>query len=355
MKIRTKDYSREIEENILKQQEITKSDQVIAKIIQAEELAKSKESQVIYIPASASSLPKKERQITRRTHLKEGNACNRYDDLSYWYEDTDITAIASLLIKDFKNISFIGAIGRSQYQSVDAKKILETKKVELSVDKRLTGIYNTVGNHWVAFIVFKDVEGSVTCCYKDSLGKERIDFEQDIKAVFTEVKINCLQKGQAEQKLEYDNIISDGKGLVSCGVFALKNLSILAGCKNIDECWSAEYYNPGDNEIQYRDTLKYNREEYGLLYAKSIYDGLPDNDNRLKDFIDQLKLGGGEKLDESLISELAKQVDVSVEEIQKIIQGDGKVSYIKIAGNPSETVEDSKSIVDNKTTSVTKK
>jgi hypothetical protein len=285
MKIRTKDYSREIKdrEKTLKQQDIIKSDQVIAEIMQAEELVKLGKSQAVGIPAGISLFPEKERQITRRAHLKEGNACNRYDDLSYWYEDTDITAIASLLIKDFENISFVGTIGRSQYQSVDAEEILRSKKVDLSVDKRLVGIYNTGRNHWIAFIIFKDLVGRTTCCYKDSLGKETIDFEYDIKAVFTGVKINCLQKGQAEQKLEYDNKISGRNGLVSCGVFALKNLGTLARCGNIDECWNARYYSPGDNEDQYRDTLKCNRKEYGLLYARSTYDSLQESEIRLKD------------------------------------------------------------------------
>ncbi|MDF3048201.1 MAG: hypothetical protein K0R73_1319, partial [Candidatus Midichloriaceae bacterium] len=319
-------------------------DYAIAQAMQEEELA-----------YEALPLPKKERHMEKVVNPQLGNAFNRYDDLGYWYQDSDITAVAKLLLKDFENTEFVGAIGRCKYQSVDAKEILKRKEKELEAEKKLTGIYNTGGNHWIAFIIFKDAAGKITCVYKDSRGKERIDFEQDIKTVFIGVKINRLQKGQAEQKLEYDNIISGGNGLVSCGIFALKNLVILARCESIDDCWNAGYYSPGDTEIQYRDTLKCNREEYGLLYAKSIYEGLQDNDSRLKDFIDQLKLEDREKLDESLISELAKQVDVSVEEIKKIIQGEGKVSYIKIAGNPSETVEDSKSIVDNKTTSVTKK
>jgi ankyrin repeat protein len=281
-------------------------------------------------------LPEETRQI------EKCNAFNTCRDLGYWYQDSDITAIASLLIKDFENISFVGAIGRSQYQSVDAKKILESKKVELTADKRLVGIYNTGGNHWIAFIIFKDLVGRTTCCYKDSLGEERIDFEQDVGAVFTEVKINCLQKGQAEQTEELDNAIADNNGLVSCGVFALKNLGTLTSCANFGE---AEFYNPGKNLEEYEYNVRAARREYGLLYAKSIYDGLPDNDNRLKELFIELKITSEQKKDIELLKDLSEALCIDLEEIRQAL-GIVDVSSIKNTRKSDVTLEDAVEAID---------
>jgi hypothetical protein len=250
--------------------------------------------------------------VKHKGNVQDGNAFNRYNDLEYWYQDLDLINIGSLILKDKENVEFIGAIGRGNRliagNNADAKAVLASKKEELETGKRLAGIYNTEGNHWIVFTIFKDVAGKVTCAYKDSLGKKRDDFESDIKQSFgEETSISCLAEGQAEQIEKLDNAIAGNKGLVSCGIFALKNLYILADCSNFAE---VKFYNPGSNSFrEYESNIRDSRREYGLLYVKRIYDELPDNENRLRDLFQELNADLRE-IDNELLKELVAKIDV---------------------------------------------
>ncbi|MDF3048069.1 MAG: hypothetical protein K0R73_1187, partial [Candidatus Midichloriaceae bacterium] len=279
-------------------------------------------------------LPRKTRQIEKIFNPQLCNAFNRCAGLGYWYQDSDITAIAKLLLKDFENIELIEAIGRSQYQSVDAKEILKNKKEKLETGKKLIGIYNTEGKHWIAFIIFNGAAGKITCVYKDSLGEKRDDFESDIKQAFgEETSISCLAEGQAEQTEELDNAIADNKGLVSCGIFALKNLGILTSCANFGE---AEFYNPGKNLEEYECNIRAARREYGLLYARSTYDSLQESEIRLKDLFIELKITSEQKKDDELLKDLSEALCIDLEEVRKALVVGEKLEDVNSSGKPSE-------------------
>ncbi|MDF3047563.1 MAG: hypothetical protein K0R73_681 [Candidatus Midichloriaceae bacterium] len=284
--------------------DLTKSDSAVAEFLQVEEF-----SNIVSTESTRQRNP-----VKHKGNVQDGNAFNRYNDLGYWYQDLDLINIGSAILKDKENLVFIGAVGRGNKlvagNNADAKAVLASKKEELEAGKKLVGIYNTGSNHWVAFIIFEDTMGKVTCGYKDSLGKRRNDFVNDVKQAFgEETSISCLAEGAAEQTEYLDNAIASNKGLVSCGIFALKNLGILADCSNFAE---VKFYHPGRNFEEYKASMKSARREYGLLYAKKVYDALPDNENRLTDLLQELKANPRE-MDNRLRDELAAAIQVDAD------------------------------------------
>lgn len=215
-------------------------------------------------------MPKISRFEIGREHPEWINAFNSRNEFSYWYESHDMDVIGSFLIKNLirsggvggeRPLMYVAPFGREYGLGFEAQirsnstQIEQLKRLmpDVHAGKRLVGNFcistNGVwGNHWIAYHLHKNlVTGELKCFYKDSLDREREDFQLVIKSAFTSVieevvasnridgeeRLECgvevvvssiseisiirLDKGKKEQK--------DGS---NCGLFALKNMEIFA-------------------------------------------------------------------------------------------------------------------------------
>lgn len=189
------------------------------------------------------------------------NAFNRFDDPKYQYQDEDIRHIGTQIIKNLNrdDVVFVPPLGRGRgFESVDFQGVLKKYDQEL-ISKKLIGVYNTGGGegslngHWVTFCIIKK-GNNIHISYKDSLGYERKDFEEDIQKVYKNAQKPKFYGGKEQiEKLK-----------VSCGIFALKNMETL-----LDNSDEKKFFNAGASEEEYGKNIQDLRREYGILFAKA--------------------------------------------------------------------------------------
>ncbi|WP_039454467.1 AAA family ATPase [Candidatus Jidaibacter acanthamoebae] len=208
------------------------------------------------------------------------NAFNRYNDYQYKYQNSDISAIGKQLMSG----SFIHEIGKSSNYEIDkqhdytAFEIFKKYKEIIDKGEKKIGIYNTEGNHWIAFVIIK-LDHIIHCIYKDSLGSTTIDdFENDIKIAFgEEVKFKSY-KGKEQEDLKYYKGKENFKNeIITCGLFALKNAVLFSTKNTLDELIDIsldEFFNPATAPEGYESSIQSLRQEYAIIYAKNIYESL---------------------------------------------------------------------------------
>lgn len=208
------------------------------------------------------------------------NAFNQHKNIRYLYQCSDIRLVGQHLIKSLNNnnITYVGDVGRG-HGAIDDLSVFLKNKEKLQENRSLVGVYNTGGNHWIAFRIYKSQEG-IVIIYKDSLGEGSRDFEEYTRQALEEgVKLISILGN--EQKLEFEPYDPEiGRPAhKSCGIFALKNMVSLAklNVEKSDEQWFnkegmvPEFFNPGDNEQQYSDNILKTRKEFAIIYAKETY------------------------------------------------------------------------------------
>ncbi|WP_341793712.1 MULTISPECIES: tetratricopeptide repeat protein [unclassified Rickettsia] len=208
------------------------------------------------------------------------NAFNRYDDLEYQYQYDDIIYIGNKLIEEYnlssstKPIIFISPLGQdrdSEGIKIEASNLLRKAQSNLENEQKAVGIFNTGGNHWIAYLLFK-IEDSIQCLYKDSLGTKRNDFEQIFEEDFYKDKDYVdssirLINTEVEQILEFEPLIDSTHQHVSCGIFALKNMLVLAGINSSIQFESVlQFFTPGNTEESYTHSIVVARKELAKKY-----------------------------------------------------------------------------------------
>lgn len=220
-------------------------------------------------------------------HVHE-NAFNQYKNIEYEYQINDILYIGRRLIsevnKEEERVKFLGVLGEGRDAEIlSAQEYLTAYKNDLDSSTAIpvVGIFNPSkgdpnNGHWIGFCFLpqlnrKDNKMSLTVLYKDSLGEFQPGFEKIIKEIFglENIKqISIIQSGKKEQ-------IEDR--LTSCGVFALKNINILAHtiANNLDQFIhgydSYQFYNPNSDGSEYKKGILEQRREFAVVYAQAAY------------------------------------------------------------------------------------
>ena len=139
------------------------------------------------------------------------NAFNRKDDQNYYYQATDIRLIQNEIMKPFLGIFTIHEpIGDSRY----VNQVLSTLVLSLDEHKPTLCVYNLGNWHWVSFAALK-INDEVYVLYKDSKGTVNKKFEKLITEIDGATRF--ITNTSCEQ--------TSG---VECGIFALKNMLIMA-------------------------------------------------------------------------------------------------------------------------------
>ncbi|XP_065660753.1 uncharacterized protein LOC136084552 [Hydra vulgaris] len=211
------------------------------------------------------------------------NAFNNNDNLEYQYQYNDIRYIGYKLIEEHNKlinrtvpqIIFINPLRQGKDLGgveINATASLTKFKVSLDNNHKAVGIFNSGGNHWIAYALFKDGD-QIKCYYKDSLGKICKDFEQVFKDAF--YKDKCSVDGliqslgdSAEQNLDFEPLVYGDHQNVSCGIFALKNMLALADIDLLNP-FNIAFFTPGDTQEVYNQSIKAARQELAEKYLKS--------------------------------------------------------------------------------------
>lgn len=211
------------------------------------------------------------------------NAFNQYGSLSYQYQYDDIRYVGLQLVNEYntKNtVKLIDPIANGADLGgvkINAVNILKKAETDLNKNHKVIGVFNTNGNHWIAYVLFKH-EGQIKCLYKDSLGKNCKDFEMAFKGAFhVDVdkkdmdKLIKVANTNIEQKMEFEPLIAVGAHQhISCGVFALKNMIKLAGINpshfNSD---GIEFFEAGNNQEDYNRSILEARKQLAEKYLSS--------------------------------------------------------------------------------------
>jgi hypothetical protein len=161
-----------------------------------------------------NTVPDKQLQLTS----DKQNAFNQRYNTSYEYQDKDINYLASYLLKRLQDVQF------GIYHSNEGLGHTRLEDVVVNFpnfDKSIIGIYNP-GGHWVVFAI-TNIQNTGHVFYKDSLqyGKENFaKFKSSVKTAYPAIKdqnIHC----------KFGSIIEQTSGL-GCGIFALRNMQIIA-------------------------------------------------------------------------------------------------------------------------------
>lgn len=226
--------------------------------------------------------------VSQRNNIEAGeiqqNAFNNNDNLEYQYQYNDIRYIGNRLIGEYNKEQIL--LGRQPIILVDplrqgkdlggievkAADHLSKSKNDLNKNHKVVGVFNTDGNHWIAYVLLKHND-QIICYYKDSLGKICKDFEQAFKDAFYKDKIfvdGLIRPlgNKAEQNLDFEPLTYDTHQHVSCGIFALKNMLVLA---NIDPLQPNNilFFTPGDNQEEYNNSIIATRKELAKKYLVS--------------------------------------------------------------------------------------
>ena len=139
------------------------------------------------------------------------NAFNRKDDQNYYYQATDIRLIQNEIMKPFLgSFTIHEPIGDGRY----VNQVLSTLVLSLDEHKPTLCVYNLGNWHWVSFAALK-INDEVYVLYKDSKGTVNKKFEKLITEMYGAARF--ITNTSCEQ--------TSG---VECGIFALKNMLILA-------------------------------------------------------------------------------------------------------------------------------
>ena len=244
------------------------------------------------------------------------NAFNQYNNQQYQYQGTDIAAIIEQFKKEQKDESIIFAdvLGRGSSE-LNAETLLTKAKNKLKENnQKIVGVYNTGGNHWIAFAVTKQGD-KYTVNYKDSYGDKRNDLKNDFKKVFGE---NATFKSY-KSKEQNDT--------VNCGIFALKNMEVFAKTENLDNLQVKNFYNSENHENEYHAEIQNAREVLAGEYAKNIYDETKSDLEqrlRLQNFLDSHQAEA-----DLLKSELQKQgLDLPYVTVEVVSNSESNYEYV---------------------------
>ncbi len=204
------------------------------------------------------------------------NAFNDFGNLRYQYQYSDIEYIGKYLIKNQQNHNLIYASPLTAQEdedgmAVDPMEALKKFTNDINGGHNVVGIFNTGGNHWIAYILFKHEE-QIKCWYKDSLGQQRIDFESTVKNAFnlTDQVVKAVNNNK-EQNIDFEPVANYGiRAHVSCGVFALKNMLILGGLEQATlvqaNAANVAFFTPGTTLVDYDSAIKNTRTEFGKMF-----------------------------------------------------------------------------------------
>jgi hypothetical protein len=138
------------------------------------------------------------------------NAKTQKADSHYWYKATDIKNIvnSSAISTELERFHFL------QPQQAEHLQIDEVLPI-VNQGKAVFCIHNVGNMHWTTFCLMKKPDGKLVALYKDSLGDEDKKLTNLLKKQSIEVKCH---RGREQS--------GDGS---HCGVFALRNMCIMAG------------------------------------------------------------------------------------------------------------------------------
>ena len=228
-------------------------------------------SQTVPLEKQYSAVQKKD---TKRAKLSEPTATKtaqksfanvpdlpsgQWDDISrncftcsenqkYQFESTDILGVGNEMTRNWNNVIFVGALvwdgkasTRSDLETSDGQtsfNLLYDAVVLLlhpSAQKdKVVGAFNQGTNHWVAFCVLKTNTDALHLLIKDSFSTYHPSMiQQLLTACLWEANLHHLASSLIVHsgKLLLDaqqNVVTDQKDQVSCGVFALWNMRVLA-------------------------------------------------------------------------------------------------------------------------------
>ena len=139
------------------------------------------------------------------------NAFNQKDNQNYYYQATDIRLIQNEIMRHLSgNFTIHTPIGDGRY----ANQALSALVLSLDEHKPTLCIYNLGDWHWVSFAALK-INDEVYVLYKDSKGIVNEKLERLIKEIDESARF--ITNTSCEQSLG-----------VECGIFALKNMVIMA-------------------------------------------------------------------------------------------------------------------------------
>jgi len=183
------------------------------------------------------------------------NAFNQNNNMNYQYQGTDILTIGNMLLRDVKGVKFAGALG-SGHDQLNTVALLEPLLGDLQEGERIVGAYNIGTNHWIAFAIIRNDNEGIEVAYNDSLGHKREGFEKEMKEILgDDVEFHeYLEKTQKESPA------------IACGLFALKNIEVLARAEDIEN--AVGFYSPTGNYVA---GIKVLRKEYAVIYANEVH------------------------------------------------------------------------------------
>jgi GTPase SAR1 family protein len=182
------------------------------------------------------------------------NAFNQRSRVEYFYQATDISIIQKQLMIDPDRFSINEPLGNNIGGNILRGIQTLIEKLE-TTEKTTLGVYNLGNYHWVSMAVYKKGLSTVVL-YKDSYG-----FGNEVLAKYCEENgYEFLFNDQCEQTSGVD-----------CGIFALKNMQILAQNLQNDEPNFYRSFQKYKNFCSLSTAQSLRSRNYSNLYLAGIY------------------------------------------------------------------------------------
>jgi hypothetical protein len=205
------------------------------------------------------------------------NAFRKAFHKEYQFNNDDINRIGSQLMKDLPpNVVFKKVAVKTNDRGIICTDLQSTLGSNISEflknNGKVFGIYNTGSNHWISYVLI-ETGSTIYAYYKDSLNKEYVDFVEDIQAVFPDEVVEVRKIGNSkEQIIEFEHILApESYQHVNCGIFALRNMEILASTSTDDlltNSDSIQFFLGGTTEKEYHDNFTKQRKALAEQYLK---------------------------------------------------------------------------------------
>jgi len=194
--------------------------------------------------------------------INQKNASNQKNEPGYWYQATDIEPIQNEVMKKYSDLFRIHS-PLSDMSGSDDVLIRLLQDIE-SGGKTTLCVYNINHSHWVVFACLK-VNGKLTVLYKDSYGKSNKALAEKVEQVISGAEF--ISNTTTEQ--------TDG---VDCGIFAIKNMEILAQKiievqkKNDSEEWNnfIDSFKGGQDFCSLEEAQELRKNGYAESYTEGI-------------------------------------------------------------------------------------
>ena len=201
------------------------------------------------------------------------NGFNQRRNSCYLYQALDVSYIQNEMIQ-----TYLGKF--TIHEPIGDDGVIDQALNELLIsvngDKPTLCVYNLGDSHWVTFAAIKK-DGGIVILYKDSLGASNQVFKEKIKGLSTGSKLTFITNNRKEQTSGVD-----------CGIFALKNMEIMASSLIDNKDSFIQEFQNFQNFCSLEDAKELRKGDFAGKYVLGLYNQMSSQNPNIEVNVNEL-------------------------------------------------------------------